>query len=131
MSRAFSGQGIDGFLRCHEGLLVFLTDLSGGLVGEPRMPTLRIVPELDPTRNVSIRAFPGRILRAVDEFILQRREERFGHRIVVTLTGYSTREPTHVSSISRTWCAVVGSTLKWLRSSDRGSREPGVATTGT
>lgn len=34
MSRAFSGQGIDGFLRCHEGLLVFLTDLSGGLVGE-------------------------------------------------------------------------------------------------
>jgi hypothetical protein len=57
------------------------------------MPTFRIVPEFDVPHNVTARVLTGRILGAVNALVLQCREERLGHRIVVTDPGTADRVP--------------------------------------
>ena len=47
------------------------------------MASAGIVAELDVSGNVAVRTVAGRIDGAVDPLVLQRREERFGERVVV------------------------------------------------
>src|ERR1017187_7295047 len=62
-------------------------DLLRGPVLKSGVPTSRIVPEFDVPHNVAARVLAGRIPGAVDALVLQRGEERLGHRIVVTDPG--------------------------------------------
>ena len=51
------------------------------------METSGIVSDFYVTRNVVHGVFPGRILGAINAFVLQCREERLGHRIVIADSG--------------------------------------------
>jgi hypothetical protein len=62
-------------------------DLLRGPVLKSGVPTPGIVPEFDVPHNVTASVFTSGILGAIDAFVLQRREERLGHRIIVTYPG--------------------------------------------
>jgi len=73
--------------RCGLPFQVFLVDLPRGPVLKPGVPALGIVPEFDVPHNVAARVLTGRILGAVNALVLQCREERLGHRIVIADPG--------------------------------------------
>jgi hypothetical protein len=76
-------------------------DLPWGPIAEPRVETPRIVVHFDVPGNVASSVFPGRINGPVDELILQCREERFRHRIIVTDPGPPNRLPDIVTGQDR------------------------------
>ena len=76
-------------------------DLPWGPIAEPRVETPRILVHFDVPGNVASSMFPGRINGAVDELILQCREERFRHRIIVTDPGPPNRLPDIVTGQDR------------------------------
>jgi len=55
------------------------------------MEPVGIVPEFDVPSDVTPGVFPGRVDSAVNEFVFQGREERFGHGIIVADTGAADR----------------------------------------
>jgi len=73
--------------RCGLLFQILIVDLLRGPVLKSGVPTPRIVPEFNIPHNVTARVLPGRILGPVNALVLQRREERLGHRIVVTDPG--------------------------------------------
>jgi hypothetical protein len=73
--------------RCGPLFQILIVDLPRGPVLKSGVPTLRIVPEFDVPHNVMARVLAGRILGAVNPLVLQRREERLGHRIVIADPG--------------------------------------------
>ena len=70
-----------------------MVDLLRGPVLKSGVPAPRIVPKFDVPYNVTARVLTSRILGAVNALVLQRREERLGHRIVVTDPGTAYRLP--------------------------------------
>ena len=68
-------------------------DLVWGLIAEPRVETFRIVVHFDVPGNVAPSVFPGGINGPVDELVLQCREERFRHRVVIAYPGPPHRLP--------------------------------------
>ena len=73
--------------RCGLLFQVLVADLLRGAVLKSGVPAPRIVPEFDVPHNVTARVLTGRILGAIDTLVLQRREERLGHRIIVADPG--------------------------------------------
>ena len=73
--------------RCDLLVQILVVDLLRDPVLESGVPTPRIVPEFDVPHNVAARVLTGRVFGAVDPLILQRGEERLGHRIVITDPG--------------------------------------------
>ena len=69
---------------------MLLEDFQGRLVAEAAVEPLPIVEHLNVFGNSAASAFSGGEDVPVDEFVLQRTEERFSHRIVPAHTG-----PTH------------------------------------
>ncbi len=57
------------------------------------MQSMGIVPELDVPSHVLTGVIPGRVDGAVDTLVLQRREERLGHGIIVAYARTANRVP--------------------------------------
>ena len=83
--------------RCELLFQVLIVDLLRDPVLEPGVPTPRIVPEFDVPHNVAARVLTGRILGTVNALVLQRGEERLGHRIIVTYSGAADGMPEPVT----------------------------------
>ena len=67
--------------------LVGVVYFVGWAVADRRVEPSRIVSGFDVPGNVVHRGAPGRVGGAVDEFVLQAGEERFGHRVVLANPG--------------------------------------------
>jgi hypothetical protein len=70
--------------RCELPILVLVADLLRGPIIESRVATSRIVPQFDVSHDVSTGVFAGRVLRAVDSFVLEHGEEGFSHCVGVS-----------------------------------------------
>lgn len=92
-------------LRCRVWLLVTIVDIVGVPVTENRMPTMTVVNPFGVGNDIASRLLLRGVDRAVDAFILQCRDERFGHCVV----------PTRRSCPSRTASQDGPPRLRWLR----------------
>src|SRR5260370_39818424 len=84
---SFPDSGFVANSRCGLLFQILVVDLLRGPVLKSGVPTLGIVPEFDVPHNITARVFTSRILGAVDALILQRGEERLGHRVIVAYPG--------------------------------------------
>lgn len=73
--------------RCELLILELVPDLVRRFIAKLRVASAGIVAELDVSGNVTASVFPRRVDGTVDPLVLQRCEERFGHRVVVADAG--------------------------------------------
>ena len=77
-----SDSGISGFLRCQGWLLVRVVDFVWPAVIERGVTPPAVVEPLDVGDDITPGLRLRRVNGPVDAFVLQRREERFGHRVI-------------------------------------------------
>jgi len=83
----FRGHGLCGLLRVRDLLGVLQFEGHGGDLTDRGVPATPVEPVLDPLADLDPGCLLGRLHAPVVELGLQRREERFGHRVVPALTG--------------------------------------------
>src|SRR5437899_613624 len=69
----------------------FVERFLGRFVVQPGVEPFRVVPELDIAGDVRSRVCAGWVRGSVNAFVLQCREERLGHRVIIADSGSSYR----------------------------------------